>query len=73
MMGASPSPVGLARAQVHLHEILIYNQCRIVAAPEVLVANASDKFEDGRFIDDKGRKFIRQHLEAVTDEVKNEL
>ncbi|HLR26718.1 MAG TPA: NAD(P)H-dependent oxidoreductase [Fodinibius sp.] len=70
MMGATISPVGTARSQVHLHEILIYNQCHIVAAPEVLVANAPDKFENGRFSDDEGRKFIRQHLEALTDEVK---
>ncbi|HLR33324.1 MAG TPA: NAD(P)H-dependent oxidoreductase [Fodinibius sp.] len=69
MMGATPSPVGTARAQTHLHEILVYNQCRFVAAPEVLVANAPDKFENGRFIDDTGRKFIREHMKALTDEV----
>ena len=70
MMGASPSPVGTARAHLQLRQTLVYNESRFVARPEVLVANASDKFEDGRLTDEQGRKFIRQHLEAVVEKVR---
>ncbi len=70
MMGASPSPVGTARAHLQLRQTLVYNKSRFVARPEVLVANASDKFEDGRLTDEQGRKFIRKHLEAVAEKVR---
>lgn len=70
MMGASPSPVGTARAHLQLRQTLTYNQSRFVARPEVLVANASDKFEDGRFTDEQGREFIRKHLTAVAETVR---
>ncbi len=69
MMGASPSPVGTARAHEHLYQVLIYNQCDMVTAPAVLVAGAGDKFEDGRLTDEKGREFMRKHLEALKDKV----
>lgn len=70
MMGASPSPVGTARAHLQLRQTLVYNKTRFVARPEVLVANASEKFEDGRFTDEQGRKFIRKHLKAVAEKVR---
>lgn len=70
MMGASPSPVGTARAHLQLRQTLVYNKSRFVARPEVLVANASEKFEDGRFTDEQGREFIRKHLTAVAEKVR---
>jgi chromate reductase len=73
MMGASTSQVGTARAHLQLRQTLMYNQCRIVARPEVLVANAKEKFEDGRLTDDKGREFIRKHLNAIRDEVHSRI
>ena len=70
MMGASPGPVGTARAHLQLRQTLTYNRSRMVARPEVLVAGADEKFdEDGRFTDEEGRKFIRRHLEALAEEV----
>ncbi len=70
MMGASPSPVGTARAHLQLRQTLTYNRCRLVARPEVLVAKAAGKFDDdGRLTDEPGRKFIRKHLEAIAEEV----
>ena len=70
MMGASPSPVGTARAHLQLRQTLTYNRSRMVARPEVLVAGAGEKFdEEGRFTDEEGRRFIRQHLETLTEEV----
>lgn len=70
MMGASPSPVGTARAHLQLRQTLVYNQTRFVARPEVLVSNASEKFEDGRLTDDTSRTFIRKHLKAVAKKVR---
>jgi chromate reductase len=71
MMGASPSPVGTARAHLQLRQTLVYNKTRFVARPEVLVADASEKFEDGRFTDEQGREFIRKHLTAVAEKVRS--
>ncbi len=71
MMGASPSPVGTARAHLQLRQTLTYNRSRLVARPEVLVAGAGDKFdEEGRLTDEQGRGFIRKHLEALAEEVR---
>lgn len=71
MMGASPSPVGTARAHLQLRQTLVYNQSRFVARPEVLVSNAPSKFDDdGRLTDDKAREFIRKHLRAVAEKVR---
>lgn len=71
MMGASPSPVGTARAHLQLRQTLVYNQSRFVARPEVLVAKAPSKFDDaGRLTDDTAREFIRKHLKAVADKVQ---
>ena len=65
-MGASPSPVGTARAQMQLREILAYLQADAVAVPEVLVAHADSKFDDeGRFTDETGRRFMRQLLQNL--------
>lgn len=71
MMGASPSPVGTARAHLDLRRTLMYNQCRLVVRPEVLVANAPAKFENGRFTDTDGRKFLGQLLEKIADVVQS--
>lgn len=71
MMGASPSPVGTARAQLQLRQTLVYNQSRFVARPEVLVSKAPSKFdEEGRLTDDTTREFIRKHLQAVAGKVR---
>jgi chromate reductase len=66
MMGASPSPVGTARAHMQLREILLYVQAQTVVIPEVLVAYAAEKFDDkGSFTDEPGRRFMRQLLENL--------
>lgn len=71
MMGASTSMVGTARAHLQLRQTLTYNQSRMVVRPEVLVANASEKFgEEGRLTDEKAREFIRKHLEALAEKVR---
>ncbi len=46
MMGASPSPVGTARAHLQLRQTLNYLQADMVIRPEVLVAHAPEKFDE---------------------------
>lgn len=71
MMGASTSMVGTARAHLQLRQTLTYNQSRMVARPEVLVANAPEKFdEEGRLTDEKAREFIQKHLKALAEKVR---
>jgi chromate reductase, NAD(P)H dehydrogenase (quinone) len=66
-IGASPSQVGTARAQMQLQEILAYVQADTVAVPEVLVAYAELLFGDeARFTDEVGRRFMRQLLEELS-------
>ena len=70
MMGASPSPVGTARAHMQLREILLYVQAQMVVVPEVLVAHATEKFDDeGSFTDEVGRRFMRQLLENLGEAI----
>lgn len=70
MMGASPSPVGTARAHLALRQVLLYMAADIVSKPEVLVSHASDKFEDGRLVDEDGRGFLKQLLQGFAEHVR---
>jgi len=45
LMGASPSQVGTARAQLHLRQILGHAQARVLPPPELLVAKAHERFD----------------------------
>lgn len=70
MMGASPSPVGTARAHLDLRKVLQYTKSDIVAKPEVLVSSAPDKFEDGRLISETSLGFMRDLLEVFADHIR---
>ena len=45
LMGASPSQVGTARAQLHLRQLLSHVHARTVPPPELLVAAAHERFD----------------------------
>jgi chromate reductase len=45
IMGASPSPVGTARAQLHLRQLLTHAHARVLPPPELLVASAHQRFD----------------------------
>jgi len=47
LMGASPSQIGTARAQLHLRQILGHVHARVLPAPEMLVAQAHLRFDPG--------------------------
>ena len=69
-VGASPSPVGTARAHLQLRRILLYVESDIVAKPEVLVAEAHDKFEDGRLTDEDSLGFLEKLVEAFVERIR---
>ena len=45
LMGASPSQIGTARAQLHLRQLLGHIRARILPPPELLVATAHQRFD----------------------------
>ena len=64
--GASPGPMGTVRAQMDLRRILATAGAFVVPAPEVLVANASQKFDaDGRLVDEATRRYLGKLLAAL--------
>ncbi len=66
VMGASVGMLGTARAQYHLRQSFVFlNMCPL-NRPEVMIANAAQRFDErGELTDDKTRDLIRQLLEAL--------
>jgi chromate reductase, NAD(P)H dehydrogenase (quinone) len=64
LMGASPSQIGTARAQLHLRQILAHVQARVLPPPELLVAGAHQKFDtELRLTDEATRRVLESLLE----------
>lgn len=67
LMGASPGSLGTARAQYHLRQILVAFDMPVVNRPEVMIANAAQRFDqEGRLTDLPTREQIRKLLAALT-------
>ena len=63
VMGASVGAHGSARAQYHLRQCFVFLNMHVVNRPEVMIANASEKFDgEGKLTDEKARKLIRHLL-----------
>jgi len=63
VMSAAPGAFGGVRAQGHLRQVLAVLNCLQMNRPEVIVAQAGQKFAaDGSFTDEAGLKLIRDHL-----------
>ena len=58
VMGASPSQVGTARAQLHLRQILNHVQARVLPPPEFLVAKAHERFDQKLRLTDEGTRKV---------------
>lgn len=58
IMGASPSQVGTARAQLHLRQLLAHLQARTLPPPELLVARAHDRFDRELRLTDEGTRRV---------------
>lgn len=63
IMGASIGMLGTARAQYHLRQIFVNINVFTMNQPEVMIANAAERFEtNGRLIDEVAKNLIRQLL-----------
>ncbi len=59
MFGASGGPLGTARAQYHLRQMMVFLDGRPVNKPEVMIGGAPGKFgPDGAFNDEVGSKLL---------------
>lgn len=66
VMGASGGVLGTARAQYHLRQCFIFLNMYPVNKPEVMISNASQKFdEQGNLTDAKTRELIGQLLRSL--------
>jgi chromate reductase, NAD(P)H dehydrogenase (quinone) len=73
MVGASPSPVGTARAQVHLRQVLGHAGARVLPPPELLVAAAHQRFDAGlRLTHEGSRKVLKALLERFARWIERE-
>ena len=61
-MGASPSQIGTARAQLHLRQLLGHVQARVLPPPELLVARAHERFDAGLRLVDEGTRRVLADL-----------
>jgi len=64
IMGASPSQIGTARAQLHLRQILGHVQTRVLPPPELLIARAHERFDAGLRLTDETTRRMLSHLLA---------
>ncbi len=66
IMGASPGPVGTARAQYDLRKMMVFLNAYPINKPEVMIGVAPQKFSpDGTLTDETTRQFLQQMLTAL--------
>jgi chromate reductase, NAD(P)H dehydrogenase (quinone) len=58
VFGASGGPLGTARSQYHLRQMMIFLDGRMINKPEVMIGAAQTKFADGKFTDEVGSKLL---------------
>ena len=62
IFSTAPGPVGGARMQYDLRKMLVQLWGHVLPRPEVFIANAAAKFQDGRLVDETSRKFLAELL-----------
>ena len=62
LMGASPSQLGTARAQLHLRQILGHVQARVLPPPELLLAKAHERFDQELQLTDESTRRVLANL-----------
>jgi chromate reductase len=68
IMGASIGMLGSGRAQYHLRQMFVFLNMYAVNQPEVMIANATQKFDkDGKLTDEAAGKLIMQLLANLRD------
>ena len=58
IMGATMGLLGTARAQYHLRQMMVFLDGRPVNKPEVMIAQAQNKFVDGKLTDEATGKMM---------------
>ena len=68
VMGASVGMLGTGRAQYHLRQMFVFLNMFPLNQPEVMIANADQKFDkDGNLKDETTAEKIRELLQALAD------
>jgi chromate reductase, NAD(P)H dehydrogenase (quinone) len=71
IMGASIGAIGTARAQYHLRQMIVFLNMFPVNQPEVMIGNASDRFDaEGNLTHAATRGFIGQLLQNLVEWTK---
>ncbi len=70
IMTSSPGLVGGVRAQAQLRQTLAATLSRVIAAPEVLIAQVQTKIEEGRLTDPTSLRFMLEALDALVAEIR---
>jgi chromate reductase, NAD(P)H dehydrogenase (quinone) len=66
VMGASVGTLGTARAQYHLRQVFVFLNMYALNRPEVMIANAAQRFdEQGNLTDETTKDLIRQLLQNL--------
>lgn len=67
-MGASVGALGTARAQYHLRQVMVFLNMFPINQPEVMIGNASERFDaEGSLTDEQTKEFIRQLLQNLVE------
>ncbi|WP_346840068.1 NAD(P)H-dependent oxidoreductase [Microbulbifer sp. SAOS-129_SWC] len=68
VMSASMGMLGGVRAHYDLRKILVYLDVHFINKPEVMIAQAQQKFDaSGALVDEMTRDFVRQQIAALCD------
>ena len=68
IMGASIGAIATARAQYHLRQMMVFLNMFPVNQPEVMIGNASERFDtQGNLTDDTTKDLMRQLLQNLVD------
>ena len=68
IMGASVGTLGTARAQYHLRQIFVFLNMFPINQPEVMISNATARFDqDGNLTDEKTKDLIRKLLQNLME------
>src|SRR5881398_1842299 len=66
LMGATPGRTGTARAQLTLRQSFVFTRSAVLPGPEVLVAEAHEKFApDGTLRDEATREHVRELVQRL--------
>lgn len=66
LMGASVGAMGTARAQYHLRQMFVFLNMYAVNQPEVMIGNATQRFDThGNLTDETTKKLIRQLIQNL--------